>query len=611
MESVKKETISLLIKSLLQERLSLKTSACIVIFVGVFPNLFSESQRPFDPFLPFLVPAWVFSMIGTLWHFVRTPNKSDWEAALGLSYALRKKIVKHYLIMKTAEGVVVILLGVILFSAVRILRMEVLKIDISLSIALLTAFLTPGIILCSIIIYTSLDLLPKKNDKTIRMYSNGLSAFNATLRTGFSCISRCASAPFPRKYKALVRRLVLYILRKNLLESFLALCFGIFICGITAALNNTSSYLVTFTVLMYMPLLNLYILTPCMSEASGKIRACDYYAVDTSRCLVANVGITLLVIVPYLLLLIVTAIRFTDSSLLLFLVKGMILYSLHGIIFSNRWITGRWTSWNVTAVISHVFITYVISVLDLSTINIALIIFLYILYFAIISANHYRFPYHGNVKKIGISIATFILLPLFMILMIFSIISDPVKSFLYDDYNNNNNYPFLSAVSINKYYTDNHRVVLPAELAGKWTLQYDKTAEPQPWIISDSTIHVYDEDTGKRDVLLTQSFMVNNKLYLNCSPGQKNKKVNRYVQSLNFPMNVLIKPELDSLGNLAVSVLNHETVNKIIQRDSLHMHNVFSEGKHIYSCTTDQWIDFLIRYNNEENVFQTVGYFRR
>ena len=91
----------------------------------------------------------------------------------------------------------------------------------------------------------------------------------------------------------------------------------------------------------------------------------------------------------------------------------------------------------------------------------------------------------------------------------------------------------------------------------------------------------------------------------------KTGRYNQYTQQLYDSLNAIIKPHIDDLGNLSIYILNHNTVSMLIKRDTLDMPFVITKKGIIYSCESDQWVDFLKTYSVDRHLFCFVSFFRR
>lgn len=360
--SYSKHNTLLLSGSIFKGPLSLNLRITFVLGIGILPNLFNETQRLLDPLLLCIAPAWSFYLIHLLFPVLRNPRKSEWHSALCLSYEMRKQLAKKFITFKLTEGAILQSLGLLLFSLIYLIKIQKIRYDISLQIAILS-FVSIFLMvpLFTVLLRFADNLVLKKDSSrgftTLYLPIRNMVFWNSN-RTRSTAIA--LSFFYPRLYRPLIRRHWLYLIRSEsiilFIISFVGLTFGIFNAMIIAEQNILASAIT----LVYCPLILFFFFTRTISESNSYLFNCEYYNATARQLYISNLMISTFWILPYVGCFLYGLIS-SQGKLNNTLIASSGLLAFVNIVFfiAYRWSFRNWSSFTKCLLIVTVFVCFI------------------------------------------------------------------------------------------------------------------------------------------------------------------------------------------------------------------------------------------------------------
>jgi hypothetical protein len=597
-----------LINSLLSPPYKIGLQLLMIFGIGICPNLFPETDRGLDPFLLLVTPAWIMLILSSVWPFLHTPRKDEWETVLGIDFTMRKQLATKFVNKKMVEGSIILLIGFSLFCLLRFYRMEVKSIDGSMQIGLISFLEIPMTYILMNIFMKFADNMPTRTDWKRKEYfdlsSERMSRFIFGFYKRISCFLSQIANP---SIRPILRRHWLYTVRFDFFTNcILTLVF------ITAAFisNFIATAEISIIVQMFSSIVTCFLLTASFDEANKSKVQCHFYDVEDKKYAFASLLYLLQIIFPFFIATMVAVVHSQQNRMLL-LINVVVLYSVSILSFGIRWNYNRWDNKSKVRLVVLCFFVFtsllyaldkklVLSLIVAIT-CVGLEVFDFLKYFKSLR-NVIKFP-----KKIILSLCGFVLIVMsvFWTIVIFI---EPL--FRPEFINTAAERPVV--LSVNSFYLNDSLISISQQFKGYWNLNYDKNIEPKPWIIKDSSISIYDEDNGTRVVMVAKMFIIGEHYYVNCHTLPNKSTIrNQYAKMVDLPINTLFRLSINNNGILNVSALNPFALAQIIESDSLSATYTMKANKYVFIYSENEWLNFLKKYVSRDDLFALMGSFTR
>jgi hypothetical protein len=266
----------------------------------------SQSSRMGDPFLVFLVPAWILFISGQVHGFLRKPRDADFAFVIGVPYAERLLIAGRYVRAMMIQNALSAVSCMAPFLLVRVVRCGIAEIHESGAIAC-AVFVELGISFGVMrLLYDRYLSRPNRHDRIhVPVLSapgrNDGSILREIIARSILRISYAGAGFAKRPLQPFIRRQILYLIRKDRYSSVALQACGVVIAAVLTAALSVAAPKIVLAANLFIPLAILFANGAAFIESAERLGTCGYYSLSFRDFVRVNVRVCGIMIVPYVM----------------------------------------------------------------------------------------------------------------------------------------------------------------------------------------------------------------------------------------------------------------------------------------------------------------------
>jgi len=266
----------------------------------------SPSSRMGDPFLVFLVPAWILFISAQIHGFLRKPRDSDFAFVIGLPYADRLLIARRYVRAMMIQNALSAVSCMAPFLLVRIVRCGSSEVHESGAIALAVVAELAVSFGIMRLLYDRYLSRPNRHDRIhvpvlLAFKWGDASLFHEMIARSFMRIAYAGAEFAGRPLRPYIRRQILYLIRKDRFSSLGLQSLGVAMSAILTGALSSAAPKAALAANLFIPIAILFANGGTFMESGERLSTCGYYSLSFRDFFRVNLWVCGMVFFPYLI----------------------------------------------------------------------------------------------------------------------------------------------------------------------------------------------------------------------------------------------------------------------------------------------------------------------